>query len=81
MDPELQQKLEKIEMELHKINASLSLTKTSIGKSFILGTFGALGATFGFAIVVAVIGYLLHIFGALPYVGSWFASLGGYLHK
>ena len=78
MDQELQEKLESINEELRSINASSSLSKKSVAKSFVLG---ALGATLGFAILVAIIGYILKIFGVLPGVGNWFISLGRYLHK
>lgn len=81
MDPELREKLELIEEHLRAINASSSLTKKNIWKSFVLGAFGALGATLGFAILLAILGFILHLFGGLPLVGSWFTHIGKNLHK
>lgn len=47
----------------------------TLKKGFVRGTGWALGATFGFAIIVAVLGFLLQVLGGLPVVGNWFAQI------
>lgn len=46
-----------------------------IFKNFIGGIGWAAGATFGFAILLALISFILNILGGMPLVGGFFANL------
>jgi ABC-type amino acid transport system permease subunit len=74
----IQRTAEKILLEIRRGNA---VSKQQMFKGFMVGIFYALGATFGFAILLAVATFLVKILGGLPVVGSWFVHLGKYLHQ
>lgn len=52
-----------------------------ISRSFVSGIFIGLGATIGFAIVVALIGYILEVLGVMPVVGDFFKALSQFVHS
>lgn len=49
--------------------------RTLIREGFLRGTGWALGATFGFFVVITLLGFILRLLGGLPVVGEWFAAL------
>ena len=49
---------------------------SSFTQGFVNGLGWAFGATIGFAILIAVIGFLFKQFGHLPLVGGWFNWAG-----
>jgi membrane protein insertase Oxa1/YidC/SpoIIIJ len=74
----IQRTAERILLEIRRGNA---VSKQQMFKGFMVGIFYALGATFGFALLIAVVTFLVKILGGLPVVGNWFVHLGGYLHQ
>lgn len=50
-------------------------------RGFLMGLMSGLGATFGVAIVVGIIGLLIRQFGGLPVIGDWLNDLGRILPK
>jgi hypothetical protein len=78
METEIEKKLDEI---ISILRSSNTFGTRSLLKSFAHGLATALGATFGFAIFIGVLGFLLRIFGAFPYIGSWFIDVGSKLHK
>ena len=59
---------------LMKINPNLK-NKTIFLKNFIGGLGWMLGATVGFALLVAVLSVILNWLGGLPIIGGWIANL------
>jgi hypothetical protein len=74
----IQQTAEKILFEIHKGN---STNKQQMAKSFFMGVFYALGATIGFAILTAILTFVVKLLGGLPVIGNWFVHFGKYLHQ
>lgn len=50
-----------------------------IARSFVAGIFIGLGATVGFAIVVAVVGYILGVLEVVPVIGDFFSALNQFV--
>jgi len=44
-------------------------------KRFFGGIFWAMGATFGFAILITIVSFILKWLGGLPIIGQFFANL------
>jgi hypothetical protein len=74
----IQETAEKILLEIHKGN---STNKQQMFKGFMVGVFYALGATVGFAILIAILTFIVKLLGGLPVVGGWFVHFGKYLHQ
>lgn len=55
--------------------------KTLILRSFVSGVFTALGATFGFAIIIWIASGILNQLGVLPVVGEFFKDLNHLLQS
>lgn len=47
-----------------------------IWASFIRGLFTGLGGVIGATVIVAILIWILNLFGGFPLVGEWFRSLG-----
>ncbi len=75
-----QQKLEKIAKDLDIIAYSSTVHSRTLAKYFVFGIFYGLGATVGLAIVLAVLGLILKMFGALPLIVNFVSGFATYLH-
>lgn len=57
----------------------LNKQTTSYKKTFLLSIVGgigwAFGASIGFALLIALITYILNLLGGLPYIGKFFAQI------
>jgi len=45
-------------------------------RGFLFGLMSGLGATLGVAIVIWLLGFVIHRLGGLPVVGDWFNGVG-----
>ncbi|MDD5605898.1 MAG: DUF5665 domain-containing protein [Patescibacteria group bacterium] len=51
-----------------------------IARSFVSGVFVGLGATVGFALVIALVGYILGALEVVPIIGEFFANLNEFVN-
>lgn len=76
---------EEKEKSIDRLIASLDKAYHNPGqlaaRGFLMGLMSGLGATFGVAIVVGIIGLLVRQFGGLPVIGDWLNDLGRILPK
>lgn len=49
--------------------------KAGFIRGFVNGLGWSLGATFGFAILLTILGFVVRLLGGLPFVGGFFANL------
>jgi hypothetical protein len=52
-----------------------------IARSFVSGIFIGLGATVGFAIVIALLGYVFGVLELLPVIGEFFTRMNEFLNS
>ena len=71
----------RIDTLIAEIKALSKVTGMQLTRSFFLGLFYYLGATVGLAIFIALLGFLINLFGGLPVVGNWLIDLGRLFHK
>ncbi len=75
-----QEKLEKIAEDLDIIADASAVHARTLAKYFVFGIFYGLGATVGLAIILAILGLAIKLFGGLPVIGNFIAGFGKYLH-
>ncbi len=73
---QLQKKLNIIVVQLEDLRDYTRLSAKNIGKTFVLGAFGAFGATVGFALLIALLSGIVKELGGLPLIGSWIINVG-----
>lgn len=76
MDSKQQKTLEALTAAIEKVYTQ---PKRMMWRSFLMGLLSGLGATLGVAIVLTLLGYLIHAVGGLPVVGDWLTNVQRYL--
>ena len=73
--------VERLDTIISLLESNSKLSEKTLLKSFLHGLLTALGATIGFAIFIAVAGWLVGLLGGVPLIGDFFVELGDFLRQ